>query len=57
MYVDAQLQLETVDAVGGATAWVTNEYEHDGIQDAAVVRRLFAMVDERGGRRDDEEHA
>lgn len=55
MYVDAQLQLETVDAVGGATAWVTNEYEHDGIQDAAVVRRLFSMVDERGGRRADEE--
>jgi pimeloyl-ACP methyl ester carboxylesterase len=57
MYVDAQLQLETVDAVGGATAWVTNEYEHDGIQDAAVVRRLFSMVDERGGRRADEEQA
>lgn len=55
MYVDAQLQLETVDAVGAADAWVTNEYEHDGIQDAAVVRRLFSMVDERGGRRTEEE--
>jgi len=57
MYVDAQLQLETVDAVGGAQAWVTNEYEHDGIQDATVLRRLISMVDERGGRRDEEEHA
>lgn len=57
MYVDAPLQLETVDAVGGASAWVTNEYEHDGIQDAAVLRRLISMVDERGGRRDEEERA
>ena len=32
MYVDAGLQLDTAGAVGNVRAWVTNEYEHDGLR-------------------------
>jgi pimeloyl-ACP methyl ester carboxylesterase len=32
MYVDAALSLETADRVGNVRAWVTNEYEHDGLR-------------------------
>ncbi|MDH2443878.1 alpha/beta fold hydrolase [Amnibacterium sp. CER49] len=51
LYVPADLQLETAAAVGNAQAWVTNEWEHDGIRasDDRVVRRLLQLVDERGG--------
>ncbi|MFJ2618546.1 alpha/beta fold hydrolase [Glutamicibacter sp. NPDC087344] len=49
MYVDAGLSLDTAKKVGSLQAWVTNEYEHDGINDPAVLRRLFSMVDETGG--------
>ena len=45
MYVDAELSLETAAAVGNLMAWVTNEYEHDGLrQDARVLERLMDMV-------------
>ncbi|MGI9821889.1 alpha/beta fold hydrolase [Agromyces sp. Marseille-Q5079] len=59
MYVDAGLQLETAEHVGNARAWVTNEYEHDGIGAERVVPRLFRLVDELGGPIRDraEEHA
>ena len=44
LYVDAELQLETVDRVRNARAWVTNEYEHDGLRTApAVLARLLDM--------------
>ena len=49
MYVDAGLQLETAAAVGSARVWVTNEHEHDGLRDPAVVTRLRTMVREEGG--------
>jgi proline iminopeptidase len=51
LYVDSGLQLETADAVGNVQAWVTNEWEHDGIRDSGdrVVRRLLQLVDDRGG--------
>lgn len=49
MYVDAQLQLDTAAHVGNAHAWVTNEWEHDGLQDARVLARLRTLVAERGG--------
>lgn len=49
MYVDAQLQLDTVSRVGNARAWVTNEFEHDGISDERVVPRLRKLVAEFGG--------
>jgi pimeloyl-ACP methyl ester carboxylesterase len=39
MYVDAGLSLETAGRVGNVRAWVTNEYEHDGLR-ADPVRVL-----------------
>ncbi|HET8598848.1 MAG TPA: alpha/beta fold hydrolase [Segeticoccus sp.] len=44
LYVDADLQLETLGRVGGSRAWVTNEHEHDGLRTAPVVlERLLDM--------------
>lgn len=51
MYVDSGLQLDTVTKVGGAQAWVTNEFEHDGIGDAKTFPRLRDLVRDRGGER------
>lgn len=50
MYVDAGLSLSTAAHVGNTHAWVTNEFEHDGIQAVEVAEKLFTYVDERGGR-------
>lgn len=48
LYVDAQLQLQTLERVGNARAWVTNEHEHDGLRSApAVLERLFDMGNQR----------
>jgi hypothetical protein len=49
MYVDSGLQLDTAARVGNAQAWVTNEYEHDGVGDDRVFTRLTEMVRELGG--------
>ncbi|MGN6751010.1 MAG: alpha/beta fold hydrolase [Intrasporangium sp.] len=49
MYVDAGLSLETAAAVGNVRAWVTNEYEHDGLRLGDVFPRLRTMIDEMGG--------
>ncbi len=50
MYVDAGLSLETAGRLGNCQAWVTNEYEHDGLrQSPDVFRRLRTLVQERGG--------
>ncbi|MBG6238927.1 pimeloyl-ACP methyl ester carboxylesterase [Mycetocola sp. CAN_C7] len=49
MYVDAHLQLETASGVGNVQAWVTNEYEHDGIGADRVFERLTELVAQRGG--------
>ncbi len=44
LYVDSELQLETIERVGNARAWVTNEYEHDGLRSSpAVLERLLVM--------------
>jgi pimeloyl-ACP methyl ester carboxylesterase len=44
LYVDSELQLRTIERVGNARAWVTNEHEHDGLHSApAVLERLFDM--------------
>ena len=32
MYVDREQSLETADRIRGLQAWVTNEYEHDGLR-------------------------
>lgn len=49
MYVDAGLSLDTASKVGNLHAWVTNEHEHDGINDPSVLRRLLANLDALGG--------
>jgi pimeloyl-ACP methyl ester carboxylesterase len=51
MYVDAQLQLDTAARVGNTQAWVTNEYEHDGIGSDRVFSRLTELVAQTGGER------
>jgi proline iminopeptidase len=50
MYVDAGLSLETARNVGNVQAWITNEFEHDGVrQSAGVFSRLMRLVKDRGG--------
>ncbi len=50
LYVDAGLSLDTAGRIGNTQAWVTNEYEHDGLRASpAVFARLRDMVRERGG--------
>src|SRR5699024_9356564 len=51
MYVDAQLQLDTLSRVGSSTYWVTNEFEHDGIGADRTFSRLRELVRDRGGER------
>jgi proline iminopeptidase len=49
MYVDSGLQLATAAEVGNLHAWVTNEFEHDGLSDDRVLDFLTKAVDDRGG--------
>ncbi|MBL3698131.1 alpha/beta fold hydrolase [Leucobacter luti] len=49
MYVDAGLSLNTASRVPGLNAWVTNEYEHDGVHHEGVAERLFAALELRLG--------
>jgi pimeloyl-ACP methyl ester carboxylesterase len=49
MYVDADLQLDTARRVGNVRAWVTNEFEHDGLR-ADAPRVLGRLMDMRAGR-------
>jgi proline iminopeptidase len=49
MYVDSGLQLETAARVGNLQAWVTNEYEHDGIGSDRVFTHLTDLVRSIGG--------
>jgi pimeloyl-ACP methyl ester carboxylesterase len=46
MYVDRELSMQTAGAIRGLRAWVTSEYEHDGLRvsDGAVLDRLIGMV-------------
>jgi hypothetical protein len=45
MYVDRELSMRTAQAIGGLRAWVTSEYEHDGLRvsEGAVLDRLIGM--------------
>ncbi|WP_227422194.1 alpha/beta fold hydrolase [Pengzhenrongella sicca] len=45
-YVDLDLALETVGALGNAQVWVTNEYLHDGLRVAGdvIVPRLMSLA-------------
>ena len=49
MYVDSGLQLETARYVGNVRAWVTNEFEHDGIR-ADGPRVLGRLMDMKAGK-------
>ena len=49
LYVDSGLQLDTLSRVGNSRAWVTNEFEHDGLHGNKVFKHLF---DEARGRGD-----
>ena len=46
MYVPRELSLPTAAAIGGLNAWVTSEYEHDGLRvsDGAVLGRLIELA-------------
>ncbi|WP_328666485.1 alpha/beta hydrolase [Streptomyces sp. NBC_00322] len=49
MYVDANLSLQTARSVGALRAWVTNEWEHDGVT-ASGDRVLARLMDMAAGR-------
>ncbi|WP_418274915.1 alpha/beta fold hydrolase [Isoptericola jiangsuensis] len=51
MFVDADLSLDTAARIPGARAWVTNEFEHDGLRAGDVLAQLLARMDARGGPR------
>jgi len=46
MYVDREFSMQTARAIRGLRAWVTSEYEHDGLRvsEGAVLDRLIGMV-------------
>ena len=46
MYVPRELSLQTAASIRGLRAWVTSEYEHDGLRvsNGAVLDRLIAMA-------------
>jgi hypothetical protein len=46
MYVPRELSVPTAAAIRGLRAWVTNEYEHDGlgVSNGAVLRRLIGLA-------------
>lgn len=48
LYVDATLQLDTLSRVGASHAWVTNEFEHDGLHGNKVFAHLFSEALSRG---------
>ncbi|HWS37314.1 MAG TPA: proline iminopeptidase, partial [Actinoplanes sp.] len=49
VFVDEGLQLSTLARLGNSRAWVTNEFEHDGIGSGRVFTHLREMVRDRGG--------
>ncbi|MFI6831871.1 alpha/beta fold hydrolase [Kribbella sp. NPDC050241] len=51
MFVDSGLQLQTLTGVGNSRAWVSNEWEHDGVGDVRVLRGLLERIDDDGGER------
>lgn len=48
LYVDSGMQLDTLSRVGTSHAWVTNEFEHDGLHGGKVFRHLFDEACNRG---------
>lgn len=50
MYVDAELSLDTAARVSNLHAWVTNEFEHDGLRLGDVAERLIDTLEVRVAR-------
>ena len=48
LYVDAGLQLDTLSHVGASHAWVTSEFEHDGLHGDRVFKHLLDEARNRG---------
>ena len=48
LYVDAGLQLDTLGRVGASHAWVTSEFEHDGLHGDRVFKHLLDEARDRG---------
>ena len=48
MYVDSGMQLDTLSRVGSSHAWVTNEFEHDGLHGSMVFKHLYDEALNRG---------
>ena len=48
LYVDSGLQLDTLSRVGASHAWVTNEFEHDGLHGERVFKHLLDEARDRG---------
>ncbi|MBT1176240.1 alpha/beta fold hydrolase [Bifidobacterium callimiconis] len=49
MYVDSSMQLDTLSRIGRSHAWVTNEFEHDGVHHGTTVfRHLYEEALNRG---------
>jgi hypothetical protein len=44
MYVPRVFSEETAGRIRGLRMWLTNEYEHDGLQHPRVLDRLMAMA-------------
>lgn len=46
MYVEREFSEQTLRTLGNARAWITNEYDHDGLRvaGAAILDRLIGMV-------------
>jgi len=46
MYVPRELSVPTAEAIRGLRAWVTNEYEHDGLRvsNGGVLRKLIGLA-------------
>lgn len=47
MYVDAGYSLDTERRVSNLNAWVTNEYEHDGVRMGDVVQKMLDRLEVR----------
>ena len=52
LYVDSALQLDTLSRTGNSYAWVTNEYEHDGVHNGRVFEHLYEEMLNRGDLRE-----
>lgn len=48
LYVDSGMQLDTLSRIGRSHAWVTNEFEHDGLHGNVVFKHLLSEARNRG---------